>query len=288
MLKLFRKKRISALLIIILLTQIIVPSGNSAACEPDITVDPLSIDYGFVQVGSSSSENITITNNGDGNLTIGNIFITGTHAGEFDISFDNASNQTLVPGATVYLTVTFSPTSNDVKWAIVVIQSNDDDENPVCVSLSGNDVATQANLSITKTDSPDPVAAGNNLTYNITITNHGPYNATEVFVFDMFPTDSLAIQSTTPSTGIVSQSLPAWVINYVQQQHGITLPIPGFSFLSYTDIYIYRPKGTGANMYALKILSSYYISTLKSAVFTTNAGIGMCVSIPKPSLELQL
>src|SRR5947199_354517 len=41
-------------------------------------------------------------------------------------------------------------------------------------------VNTSANLSITKSDSPDPVTAGNNLTYTITVYNAGPSDALSV------------------------------------------------------------------------------------------------------------
>lgn len=42
-------------------------------------------------------------------------------------------------------------------------------------------------LSITKTDSPDPVLSGNNLTYTITVDNIGPNNATNVEISDPLP-----------------------------------------------------------------------------------------------------
>lgn len=44
-----------------------------------------------------------------------------------------------------------------------------------------------ADLSITKTHSPDPVIAGNQLTWHITVTNHGPSAATNVTVTDTLP-----------------------------------------------------------------------------------------------------
>lgn len=47
-----------------------------------------------------------------------------------------------------------------------------------------------ADLSITKTDSPDPVVQGNNLTYTITVTNNGPLAATNVVVTDNLPAKS--------------------------------------------------------------------------------------------------
>jgi len=53
-------------------------------------------------------------------------------------------------------------------------------------------VQTRADLSITKSDSPDPVTAGNNLTYTITVTNV-----------------STAANGTTATGASVSDSLPA-------------------------------------------------------------------------------
>jgi uncharacterized repeat protein (TIGR01451 family)/gliding motility-associated-like protein len=58
----------------------------------------------------------------------------------------------------------------------------------------------EANLSITKTDSPDPVLAGNNVTYTITVTNNGPTEAAGVEVTDNLPS-GLTFVSATPSVG---------------------------------------------------------------------------------------
>lgn len=44
-----------------------------------------------------------------------------------------------------------------------------------------------ADLSILKTDSPDPIHEGENLTYTIVVTNHGPEKATNVVVTDNMP-----------------------------------------------------------------------------------------------------
>ncbi len=48
-------------------------------------------------------------------------------------------------------------------------------------------VADAADLVITKTDSPDPVAAGAQLTYTITVQNNGPSDALDVVVTDTLP-----------------------------------------------------------------------------------------------------
>ena len=60
-----------------------------------------------------------------------------------------------------------------------------------------------ADLAITKTDSPDPVVVGTNLTYTLTVVNNGPDGATAVNVVDTLPAGS-AFVSATPSQGTCS------------------------------------------------------------------------------------
>jgi uncharacterized repeat protein (TIGR01451 family) len=48
-------------------------------------------------------------------------------------------------------------------------------------------LAAQADLEISKADSPDPVTVGDNLTYTITVTNNGPDAAANVVVTDTLP-----------------------------------------------------------------------------------------------------
>jgi len=57
-----------------------------------------------------------------------------------------------------------------------------------------------ANLRLTKTDSPDPVTAGQTLTYTVTVFNNGPDGATKVTMVDTLP-NSVDFISATPSAG---------------------------------------------------------------------------------------
>jgi len=62
-----------------------------------------------------------------------------------------------------------------------------------------------ADLSVTKTDSPDPVAAGANLSYTITVHNSGPLASTSTLT-DSVPTNTTFV-SISPSTGCTLPSV---------------------------------------------------------------------------------
>ncbi|MGA8013871.1 MAG: C25 family cysteine peptidase [Candidatus Acidiferrales bacterium] len=59
--------------------------------------------------------------------------------------------------------------------------------------------AGQADLALTKTGTPNPVLAGNNLTYTITVTNNGPATATNVTMQDTLPPSTSFVSITTPA-----------------------------------------------------------------------------------------
>ena len=61
------------------------------------------------------------------------------------------------------------------------------------------DAVGNADLALTMTDSPDPVAPGSPLTYSFTVTNDGP-DFTEVTVFNSLPAN-VTLVSATPSQG---------------------------------------------------------------------------------------
>ena len=79
-----------------------VPPGAS------LTASPVSVDFGQINEGSSSSpEAITLTNNGVDPIDVTAVTITGTDAGDF--SHDFVAPVTVAGGATSTVNVTFSP-----------------------------------------------------------------------------------------------------------------------------------------------------------------------------------
>jgi uncharacterized repeat protein (TIGR01451 family) len=66
-------------------------------------------------------------------------------------------------------------------------------------------VAAVSDLEVTKTDAPDPVVAGTNLTYTVAATNHGPSTATNVVIADVLPAQ-VTLVSITPPAGVACNS----------------------------------------------------------------------------------
>ena len=78
---------------------------------------------------------------------------------------------------------------------------------PVSADNSASEETTvgpAADLSLSKTDSPDPVRAGELLTYTLTIQNDGPSGATNVQLVDNLPA-GVTYDSATPSQGSCSE-----------------------------------------------------------------------------------
>jgi uncharacterized repeat protein (TIGR01451 family) len=63
-----------------------------------------------------------------------------------------------------------------------------------------------ADLALTKSDTPDPVVAGSNLTYTIQVSNSGPDGATNVTVVDTLPGGQTDFVSHTPSQGTCNRT----------------------------------------------------------------------------------
>jgi uncharacterized repeat protein (TIGR01451 family) len=62
--------------------------------------------------------------------------------------------------------------------------------------------AANADLAVTKTDSPDPASRGGMLTYSVVVTNQGPASATAVQLTDQLST-SVRFISVTPTVEVV-------------------------------------------------------------------------------------
>jgi len=80
----------------------------------------------------------------------------------------------------------------------VAFQSNADNlvpEDTAPADIFVHDRRAAADLSLAKSDLPDPVAARTGLTYTLTVSNNGPGAATEVVLTDSLPAEALFVSA---------------------------------------------------------------------------------------------
>lgn len=92
---------------------------------------------GTVKIGKkSAAKTFTIKNVGTANLTGLALSVKGKQAKEFTVS--KLSKTTLAPGATTTFKVTFAPTKNGTRNASIQLKSNDANENPFDIPVTGS------------------------------------------------------------------------------------------------------------------------------------------------------
>ena len=121
----------------------------------------------------------------------------------------------VTPGAYTVI-ASGGPFSGVASAQVVVVDKNIEIDFSSGNNLGEVDFSNQiahADLSVTKTDAPDPVTLGANLTYTITVRNNGPNAATGVTMTDTLPDDVTFVSaastrgSCTQAAGIVTCDL---------------------------------------------------------------------------------
>jgi uncharacterized repeat protein (TIGR01451 family) len=112
------------------------------------------------------------------------------------------SNASFAVGSAVFtLTVAVDPSvaSGTILSNTAAVTSDTGESSPGNESATATTtVAASADLAVTKIDTPDPVTAGTNLTYTITVTNNGPSNAASVALSDTLPAGTTFVSLSSP------------------------------------------------------------------------------------------
>jgi alpha-tubulin suppressor-like RCC1 family protein len=127
-----------------LLPEIVVeePLGNAIS-------DGGARDFGSIFVGAGATRVFTIKNTGAGDLIGLALTVDGTDASDFSVTASPASSLNGPAGSTSFA-IRFSPSSVGAKTASLHLASNDADENPFDIALSGT--GTSSALSATYAD----------------------------------------------------------------------------------------------------------------------------------------
>lgn len=108
-------------------------SGTGVAATLSLGTSPSSVTFPNIQVGSNNSQNVTLTNTGNSNITISSVTTTGAGFSASGVS----NGTTLTPNQTATLSVTFSPTAAGAASGSVSVASNATGS-PTVVSLTAS------------------------------------------------------------------------------------------------------------------------------------------------------
>ncbi len=155
----------------------------------------------------------------DGSITVENPTATATSTATWTATPTNTSTPTPTATATATTTPSSTPTrtSTPTSTATPTATATSTSTATPTATATPSNTATRtptptptstatatptpsADLALTKTDAPDPVTAGNNLTFVLTSTNNGPSSANNVVIADPLPT-AVTFVSAAPSAG---------------------------------------------------------------------------------------
>jgi hypothetical protein len=136
-----------------------------------VSLSPASLNFGNQTVGvASSPQNVTLQNNGNINVTITSIQITGANSGDF--AQTNNCPGSVQPNGSCQISVTFTPTADGTRNAAVSI-TDSAPNSPQQVPLSGVGVSPAVMFSPTSLKFPDQVVFTTSAAQPVTLTNTG-------------------------------------------------------------------------------------------------------------------
>ena len=158
-------------------------------------------------VDSAFSITYTLVNSGSAilNLTGGSPYVTlsGDHASDFSVTSIPTATVAAGGGETSF-TITFTPSAEGFRDAIVSIASDDVDENPYSFAIKGFGLPTpQPELALTETVDLAVAAPGDTLTYTVIYSNVGVGLATNVVVDEVIPDNVTYLTNSAAGEGMI-------------------------------------------------------------------------------------
>ena len=161
--------------------------SKSDSTDPVLAGDNLTYTVMVDNAGPNDATNVVVTDT----LPAGVTFVSTTGCSNDPNGVPTCNLGTVIAGgsASFDIEVTVNPGTSGTLTNSVSVSSDTADPEPGDNSTSEDTTANleHADLSITKTDSADPVTATDNLTYTVMVHNAGPHDATNVVVTDTLP-----------------------------------------------------------------------------------------------------
>lgn len=177
---------------------------KSDAADPLVIGDDITYTVQVTNHGTATAENVVATDTLPAGVTFGSAVpdqgSCSHDSGTITCNLGNMDN-----GDVVDITIVVTTTAAGTLMNNVTVTSDTNDDNSGNNSASeqtvvANTPPSNSELSITKSDSVDPIDVGDSITYSIAMTNDGPEAAKSVVVTDNLPA-GIVFVSATPDQG---------------------------------------------------------------------------------------
>ena len=191
---------------------------KSDSPDPVIAGTNLTYTVAVINAGPSDAQDVTVTDT----LPVGTTYISDTGSCvESPSGVLTCAIGTMADGASTSFDITVAVDASVLDGTVltnsVSVDSSTTDPAAGNNSISAETtVIARADLSVTKSDSPDPVIAGTNVTYTVTVNNAGPSDAQNVTVTDTLPAGTSHVSDTVgcveAPAGVLTCSLGALAV----------------------------------------------------------------------------
>lgn len=151
---------------------------------PDVQLAPPTLGFASVAIADSKGLTTQVQNMGTVDLNVSSPSLCAGTSGEF--SWSPTAPFTVTPGNNQLLTVTYAPVDAGPDSGCISIPSNDPDENPIELAVSGEGVICLADLMFTNTtiNQAEEIVACISITLGAnTLVTMGNFRAGELFEF---------------------------------------------------------------------------------------------------------
>ena len=163
---------------------------KSDSPDPVVAGENLVYTLGVDNAGPQTADSTVVTDTLPGGVTFVSASPTvgtATHSGGV-ITWDLGNVDPADPVRTLTVTVKVNPqTTGALVNSASVTSATADPDTGNNLAGSTTDVTAVAELTLTKSDTPDPAIAGSNLSYTLTVGNSGPSTARDVVLTDPLP-----------------------------------------------------------------------------------------------------
>src|SRR3989449_63578 len=185
--------------------------SKSDAPDPVNAGSNITYTLSYSNTGNANASGVVITDTVPGNTS----FVSATGGGTLSGGVVTWNIGILAAGTTLTRTLTVQVASPLVNGTVITNGSYSVDSNetaPTAGAAIATTVTSSPVLSISKSDAPDPVPAGSNLTYTPSYSNTGNANATGVVVTDTVPVNTAFVSAT--GGGTLAGGVVTWnVVN---------------------------------------------------------------------------